>query len=236
MTAVKRSLRRLFVSVTRDDLFLRVAWSLAGILFGGFGVALLIAGAATDFGALSYVYWSIVIPFIAGGAIMVSRCALSARSRLARLLDKHPPDAAAEEGVLLVAIVYLPAACLTILLRSLGVRGQRTGYKTFAGRRRSMGPAATKSDDEDEPVALPEQYALVKVLRHPTGNQRVLIVERPDGRFSYWEQERVPVYPADMAGRLRDDSTVWTPRGRSAVICDTAETAEREARGVVTWL
>lgn len=165
---------------------------------------------------------------------MISRCALPAQSRLARLLDKHPPDAAAEEGLLLLAIIYLPAASLTVLLRSLGVRGQRTGYRTFAKAHQPKQAASTKDHDEDEPVQLPE--TLVKALPHPSGNQRVLIVKRRDGHFSYREEERMPVYDPELAERLQDYSTAWTPTGDTVIICDTAEAAEREARGAVMWL
>jgi hypothetical protein len=82
---------------------------------------------------------------------------------------------------------------------------------------------------------LPERYTLSKALQHPSGNRRVLIVKRSDGRFSYWEEERVPVYHAELAERLLDDSTVWNPLGHDVVICDTAETAEREARCAIAW-
>lgn len=142
---MKRFLRRLYASAAWDDLFMRVTWSLLGTLFGGLGVVMLVAGAAQ--GAPYYVYSWLGFALTTLGVILISRCALPAQSRLARLLDKYPPDATAEEGVLLVAIVYLPAALLTILLRSIGVRGQRTGYRTFAKTPRPVQSADTKADD-----------------------------------------------------------------------------------------
>jgi hypothetical protein len=57
---------------------------------------------------------------------MVSRCALSVRSRVARFLDKRVPDAVGlEEAALLLIAIYLPAVLLTLLLRFFGVRGQQ---------------------------------------------------------------------------------------------------------------
>jgi hypothetical protein len=133
---MKRFLRHLYLSVVaRDDLFSRVVWLLTGVLFGGLGVAMSVAGATQNsLMVLSwfpfFVYWSIAILFTTGGAIAASRCALSAQSRLARLLDKHLPDTPGlEEAALLLLAIYLPAVLLTLLLRSFGVQGRRTSSK-----------------------------------------------------------------------------------------------------------
>jgi hypothetical protein len=48
------------------------------------------------------------------------------------LLDSHLPDAVGfEEAVALIVVIYLPAVLLTLLLRLLGIRGQRTHHMAF---------------------------------------------------------------------------------------------------------
>jgi hypothetical protein len=125
---MKRFLRRLLIPLVRDDLFVRVACFLAGLLFGGLGVAMSVWGATHDLGPkIQVVYWVIAILFTAWGGFLVSRCVLSAQSRMARFMDRYLPDAVGfEEAVALILAIYLPAALLTLLLRLLGVRGQRT--------------------------------------------------------------------------------------------------------------
>jgi hypothetical protein len=72
----------------QDDLFLRVAFSLAGLLFGGIGVLMLWA-AADDLGLslFNVVYWVLAISLTALGGFWASRCVLPAQSRIARFLD-----------------------------------------------------------------------------------------------------------------------------------------------------
>jgi hypothetical protein len=54
---------------------------------------------------------------------------------MARFIDRYLPDAAGlEDGALLVLVIYFPAALLTLLLRSLGVRGQRTSSMAFVAQ------------------------------------------------------------------------------------------------------
>jgi hypothetical protein len=136
-------LNALRACVTRDDLFSRAVWLSTGIVFGGLGVVMLVAGMRQDVGDMQYVcaapapsriivpaYWSVAAIFTAGGAVLASRCVLPARSRLARLLDRHLPDTVGlDEAIILLAIIYLPALVLVIVLRSLGIKGQR-----FVGR------------------------------------------------------------------------------------------------------
>jgi hypothetical protein len=107
---------------------------LGGLFFGGVGVAISAVAAHRSSVNAQMICWIIAIRFIAWGTLLVSRCALSARSRLARFMDRHLPDGAGEDGVALVFAIYLPAALLTLLLRLLGVRGQRT-TDTALGRR-----------------------------------------------------------------------------------------------------
>jgi hypothetical protein len=63
---------------------------------------------------------------------------------------------------------------------------------------------------------------IVKVIDHPTGQLRVLILVRGDGRFTYCWQEW-----------LGND---WGPRSIGAGIYDSALTAETEARQREAWL
>ena len=138
---MKRLFRRLCIPLVRDDLFVRVACFLAGLLFGGLGVAISV-WAATHHSSpnIQVACWIIAIPFTVWGAVLVLRCALSARSRMARFVDRYLPDAFGfEEAALLLLAVYLPAALLTLLLRRLGVRGQRTS-STALVRPRSQLP------------------------------------------------------------------------------------------------
>lgn len=132
---MKRFLRRLLIPLVRDDLFVRVACFLAGLLFGGLGVAMS-AWIATHHSSpnVQVVGWIIAIPFTAWGVLLVSRCALSAQSRLARFVGRYLPDGVGEEGVALILAIYLPAALLTLFLRLLGVRGQRTSGMTLGKR------------------------------------------------------------------------------------------------------
>jgi hypothetical protein len=85
-------------------------------------------GATHDLGQLLYLrflYWVIAVALTALGGSWASRFVLSKRSRIARSLDKHVPDAVGfEEAALLLIAIYLPAVLLTLLLRFCGVRGQ----------------------------------------------------------------------------------------------------------------
>jgi len=130
--AMKRFLRRLLVYFVRDDLFVRVVWLLTGLLPGGIGVLMLIQGATLHLSTIVQVlfYWPISILLTAMGGVAASRCVLSPKSRLARYLDTHLPDAVADEWILLMLVVYVPAAFLTFFLRLLGVKGQRGSSMT----------------------------------------------------------------------------------------------------------
>jgi hypothetical protein len=137
---MKRFLRRLVLSLGWDDLFWRIVGLLGGLFFAAPGVAMSVWGATHDLGAKIVVgYWAVAILFIAWGGILVSRCVLSAQSRMARFIDSHPPDThGAEEGIVLILIIYLPAALLTLLLRFFGIRGQ--DQRMILGKRPRMSP------------------------------------------------------------------------------------------------
>jgi hypothetical protein len=126
---MKRFLRRLIASCERDDLFLRVVFFLSGLLCGGLGVVMLVSVSTHSSASLvaEVLFWAFGILFTVWGGLMASRCALSAQSRIARFLDGKLPDAVGlEEGALLLVAIYLPAVLLTLLIRFLGVRGQRS--------------------------------------------------------------------------------------------------------------
>ena len=123
-------LRRQLEPLTRDDLFLRVVSLLAGIVIGGIGVAMAVAAASLEFltwlGWFNLVWWPIAALLIAWGALLVTRCVVPVNSRMARRAEKYLPDPAGlEEAALLLVVFVLPAALLTLLLRLIGVRGQR---------------------------------------------------------------------------------------------------------------
>ena len=131
--AMKRFFRRLFALLVRDDLFVRVVCFLAGLLFGGLGVVISILAATHHLNAgIQVLCWAIGILFTAWGALLLPRCVLSAHSRMARFIDRYLPDAAGlEDAAFLLLAIYLPAALLTLLLRFLGMRGQRTNGMAF---------------------------------------------------------------------------------------------------------
>jgi hypothetical protein len=69
--------------------------------------------------------------------------------------------------------------------------------------------------------------AVLRVLVHPAGKQRVLIVDRGGGRFGY-QEERFSDHPEELC---------WLPQRQSPLcVCDSPETAEREARAAIDWL
>jgi glycosyltransferase involved in cell wall biosynthesis len=68
---------------------------------------------------------------------------------------------------------------------------------------------------------------VVKILYHPAGRQRVLVVQRANGSYGF-EEEQLKGEAAAMD---------WHPVSQGAFsICDSAATAEREARSSVAWL
>jgi hypothetical protein len=69
--------------------------------------------------------------------------------------------------------------------------------------------------------------AVLRVLVHPGGKQRVLILDRGGGSFGYRE-ERFSEEP---------DELCWLPQRQLPVcVCDSPETAEWEARSAIDWL
>lgn len=64
--------------------------------------------------------------------------------------------------------------------------------------------------------------AVVKEFVGPAGQERVVIIRREDGRFTYRQQDR--------------DGLGWGPQTIDAGIYDSPDTAETEARQRVAWL
>ncbi len=77
---------------------------------------------------------------------------------------------------------------------------------------------------------------VLKVLTHPDGKRRVLIVQRANGLFGFEEQHLVRVYDEKLYPDRNE--MVWSPSldRCSFPICDNPEMAEREARGRIAWL
>jgi len=70
-------------------------------------------------------------------------------------------------------------------------------------------------------------HRLIKTIVRPDGKRRVLIYERSDGDFEF-EEQKFSDDPLEMS---------WMPISRRRKsTCDSAETAEREARDRIEWL
>jgi hypothetical protein len=75
----------------------------------------------------------------------------------------------------------------------------------------------------------------LKTFRHPDGKRRVLIVQRSNGLFGYELEELAYIYDGELREQCPD--TFWTrPSQNPFSLCDTPETAEREALGAIEWL
>jgi hypothetical protein len=68
---------------------------------------------------------------------------------------------------------------------------------------------------------------VVKIILRPDQKRRVLICRREDGRFAFFEEQRLT--------DLNDDPR-WRSMGAFEAVCDSAETAETTARAAIGWL
>jgi RDD family protein len=68
---------------------------------------------------------------------------------------------------------------------------------------------------------------VVKIIMRPDKKRRVLICRREDGRFSFFEEQRL----TDL-----NDEPRWRPYTSFEAVCDSAETAEQTARAAIGWL
>lgn len=127
---MRQFLRRRYEQLTCDDLFLRVISAFGGLTIGGIGVFMAIAGSTRDslawLGWFALLWWPVALLAIVWGALLLSRCVVRARSRLARLAERWLPDLVGFDESILLAIVFLmPAVLLTLLLRAVGINGQQ---------------------------------------------------------------------------------------------------------------
>jgi hypothetical protein len=82
----------------------------------------------------------------------------------------------------------------------------------------------------------PPASSILKTIIHPSAQRRVQIIRRPDGLFSYDEEELVMAYLPELAETLKDYRTVWVPVKHDVSIFESSEAAENAARGAVAWL
>jgi hypothetical protein len=68
---------------------------------------------------------------------------------------------------------------------------------------------------------------IIKTIERADGQRRILIIQRSDGNFGFIEELRVH--------SLKDQER-WTKLFSHSTICETADIAEREARGAIDWL
>jgi hypothetical protein len=68
---------------------------------------------------------------------------------------------------------------------------------------------------------------VVKIVVRADKKRRVLICRREDGRFSFFEEQRL---------RDLNDEPRWRPFATFEAVCDSAETAEQTARASIGWL
>lgn len=81
---------------------------------------------------------------------------------------------------------------------------------------------------------------IIKMIERPDAQQRVYIVQRPDGCFSFRKQVRAdPNYEGPGKFVWSDgfeEEPRWNPPGLYLGIYDSAATAKWEALGKVDWL
>lgn len=88
-----------------------------------------------------------------------------------------------------------------------------TVFERFFGMRRAKQPNEVRE--------------IVKIIGRPDGKRRVLVYRRQDGRFAFYEEQRL----TDM-----HDEPRWRSMGAFEAICDSAEAAEMTARASIGWL
>jgi hypothetical protein len=81
---------------------------------------------------------------------------------------------------------------------------------------------------------------VVEMIERPDGQQRVFIVQRGDGRYSFRKQRRADENYKGPGVFVWTDGYVaepgWWPPGPYLGVYDCAETAKWEALGKVDWL
>lgn len=77
------------------------------------------------------------------------------------------------------------------------------------------------------------ERAVVKIIARSDGHRRVLIERGEDGRFRFIEQAR---HEVPLGVSCKGDRERWASLRLYATICDTAASAQREARATIDWL
>ena len=120
--------RLLRTALTTDDLVWRVTFLLFAILLAsltaGLSYWLLTADGRSSWWVWQLLLWALAVGLAIWSIVLLGGCFGSPGSRWARWAHRVPLDAADGEGViLLLAIILIPAAALTLMLRWIGVRG-----------------------------------------------------------------------------------------------------------------
>jgi hypothetical protein len=134
---MKRFLRRLWIQIFRDDLFIRIASLFGGVVIGGFGIFIAVH-LLRDEPIETFSILFLILPafFVLWSVLLVSRCFTSSASRIARAAEQSFPDGGVQaEGLIVVFLaILLPAAFLTVGLRWLGVKGERFSSELLRDR------------------------------------------------------------------------------------------------------
>jgi hypothetical protein len=117
---------RFATQFTRDDLFMRAVIAVSAAWVGG----LLFVVARLAFADNLPIWGFLLIGAIAivGAAYVMLLVAgvFSPAGSWARVkAERWTPDGVGEEGILLLVVVAIPAALITLLLRQIGVQGDR---------------------------------------------------------------------------------------------------------------
>jgi len=127
---MRRFWRSFMLQMAQDDLFVRVGMLVLGAPISGFGVWLVwqMLKDDTDERWVTFGLGAVGLVLALWGSLLMSRCFVSAQSQIAHIAQKAIPDGAGEDGLilgLLYAAGSIPVAIITLLLRWLGVKGQR---------------------------------------------------------------------------------------------------------------
>ena len=118
---------RLIQLFGRADLFMRVWLTLSFVLVTGIGSLLCIAVFLVDvptWGRLLGMCFALLA--LAWAALLIAAAFSAPHTRVWKWSQKALPDAAGEEGIVLVVVLGVPAVAVTLLLRALGIKGMVT--------------------------------------------------------------------------------------------------------------
>lgn len=145
-------------------------------------------------------------------------------------------------------------SCSEYAIEAIDKNGAWRGFWLMLSRIKRCGPGGTSGVDP-VPDIRAEHYAfapwrygrwtaaslppsdtsrteVLKVIMHPVAQRRVAILRHPSGRFGFEEEALVRETIYDGSEHAH-----WRPvTDDSFAVCDTAETAEKEARSRIAWL